>query len=343
MNDVIMTDQLVRLTSRDVTIHNFTTSFSPDLTFTDEGQWSVAIAEIFIPRTTVLLTVGSLFGSNEQLASWRFYYDKSGVGSTISNIDQSVTENIFDTLGDNMTKADILQAIFAYGFNSTVKAIKSDSSITKAFWLDGTTPLHQRFVWEGDNLVLKGTGANGGDGWLRMSNKLFNLLGLVILSSKSLSKYLYPRGFCNDNYDFKTKLTWRLANNNTELYLYANVDWVFVNMKTSPLIGGAGALVPLHHVDIRSDVVSDSSKAFTHAAVPFGGITITPSIRDYRPLAKGSYSSIRVWISNAGSSTPLRISNRLYTDDKTHMVLHFKKEKQNLRGDYRRDHPTMVF
>lgn len=335
-----MANQLVRLTSTKSTTFNFFTAFSPDLSFTDQEQWSVAIAEIFIPRAPRLYQVRAVFNSGEQLASWRFYYDKSGAGSTISNIDQAVTESIFDSLGDDMTKADILQAVFADGFNNAVKAVKDDSTITKAYWKDGTKPLHQRFVWEGDDLVLKGSpSANGRDGWLRLSDKLYNLLGL--LSSNKLSKFVYPRNQSNFNYDFKDKVTWSLANNNTELYLYANVDWVFVNMKSSPLI--SVNLTPFQHVDIRSDVVSDSSKPFLHAAVPFGGITIIPPIRDYRPLAKGSYSSIQLWISNAGSSSSLPHIHKLLTDDKTHVVLHFKKTEQNLRGDYRREHPTMVF
>ena len=77
-----------------------------------------------------------------------------------------------------------------------------------------------------------------------------------------------------------------------------------------------------------------------HAVVPFGGITITPAIRDYQPLSGTSFSSIRVWITSAGTNVTL---SSIWHDEKTHMVLHFKKEKQNLRGDYRRDHPTMVF
>ena len=334
-----MTDQLVRLTSTETTINNFSTAFSPALSFSDQEQWSVAIAEIFLPRAPRLYQVRALFNSGEQLASWRFYYDTSGVGSTIANIDQAVYEGVFDTLGNDITKADILQAIFAKGFNKAVKAIKDDSTIAKAYWKDGTDFLHQRFVWEGDNLVLKGAGANGSDGWLRMSDKLYGLLGLVTLNE--LSRFLYPRNQSNGNYDFKDKVTWRLANNNTELYLYANVDWVFVNMKSSPLV--STRLTPLHHVDIRSDVVQDSSKPILHAAVPFGGITLVPSIRDYRPLAKDSYSSIRLWVSNPGSLSSIGHNHKLLTDDKTHVVLHFKKEKQNLRGDYRRDHPTMVF
>ena len=335
-----MTDQLVRLTSTDTTIYNFSTSFSPDLSFTDQEQWSVAIAEIFIPRASRLYQVRSSFNSGEQLASWRFYYDTSGAGSTFANMDQAVNEDVFDTLGDDMTKADILQAIFAQGFNKAVKALKSDSTISKAYWLDGTDSVNQRFVWEGDNLVLKGaTSSNGSDGWFRVSDKLFKLLGLV--RSNQLSRYLYPRNHGNDNYDLKRKVTWRLSNNDTELHLYANVDWIFVNMKTSPLINPS--LVQSLHLDIRSDVVQDSSKAILHAAVPFGGITIVPAIRDYRPLAKGAYSSIRLWVSDPGSTSPRRVASKLLTDDKTHVVLHFKKEKQNLRGDYRREHPTMVF
>ena len=335
-----MTDNLVRLTSTDTTTYNFTTTFSPELTFTDQEQWSVAIAEIFIPRTTYLKQMRNLFGSGEQVASWRFYYDKAGNGSDIAYIDQAVYESAFDTLGDDITKANILQAVFSQGFNSAVKAVKDDSQIAKAFWLDGIKPMYQRFVWEGDDLVLKGSAsANASDGWFRMSDKLFKALGLV--RGTQLTRYLYPRAIANDNYDFKSKVTWSLSNLNTELRLYANMDWVFVNMKNSPLI--SNTLVPLHHVDIHSDVVQDSSKVFMHAAVPFRGITITPHVRDYRPLAKGSYSSIRVWVSEPGNNTPINLSNRLLGDDKTHVVLHFKKEKQNLRGDYRREHPTMVF
>ena len=331
-----MTDLLVRLTSTVSTTQNFSTSFSPSLSFPDEGQWSVAIAEIFIPRIPRLSTIRSLFNSGVEIARWRFYYDSSGVGTTIANIDQAVTETVFDTLGDNVTKADILLAIHAQGFNDIIKAVKADSTIAKAYWKDSTGHLYQRFDWEGDNLVLKAAAAAGADGYLRLSDKFFNLLGLV--SRNQLSRYLYPHA--SNNYDFKDKMTWRLANNNTELYLYANVDWVFVNMKDSPIINSR--LVPLNHVDVRSDVVSNSSDVFLHAAVPFGGITIIPTIRDYKPLAKGTYSSIRLWISDAGSTTPIR-RNNLWHTEKTHVVLHFKKEKQNLRGDYRRDHPTMVF
>ena len=335
-----MTDNLVRLTSRDVSIYNFSTNFSPALTFTDKDQWSVAIAEIFIPRTTYLKQVRKLFSSGEQVASWRFYYDKAGNGSDIAYIDQAVYESVFDTMGDDISKADMLQAVFAQGFNDAVKAVKDDSQIAKAFWLDGIKPLYQRFVWEGDDLVLKGSSSGyASDGWFRMSDKLFLALGLV--RQTKLTRYLYPRAIANENYDFKSKITWSLSNLNTELRLYANMDWVFVNMKNSPLIGST--LVPLHHVDIHCDVVADSSKVFMHAAVPFRGITITPSVRDYRPLAKESYNSIRLWVSEPGKNTPISVPNRLLGDDKTHVVLHFKKVKQNLRGDYHRDHPTMVF
>ena len=333
-----MTDLLVRLSSRDITTHNFITSFSPALSFTDEEQWSVAIAEIFIPRLSRLVTIRTLFRSGEEMARWRFYYETSGVGTTTASIDQAVTEHAFDTLGDNVTKADILLAIYAQGFNDVIKAVKADSTIAKAYWKDSAGSLYQTFVWEGDNLVLKAPGsAAASDGYLRLSKKLFDLLGLVGYGN-ILSKYLYPRS--KDNYDFKDKVTWRLANNNTELYLNGTVDWVFVNMKESPFINSR--LIPLNHVDVRSDVVADSSKVFLHAVVPFGGVTIIPPIRDYRPLAKGSYSSIRLWISDAGKTTPISLNNAWHTD-KTHVVLHFKKENLNLRGDYRREHPTMVF
>ena len=221
LSDVIMTDLLVRLSSTDTTTHNFTTSFSPSLSFPDEGQWSVAIAEIFIPRVSRLRTIRSLFFSREEVASWRFYYDSSGAGTTIASIDQAVTEIVFDTLGDNVTKADILLAIYAQGFNDIIKAVKADSTIAKGYWKDSTGHLYQRFEWEGDNLVLKAAAAAGADGYLRLSDKLFNLMGLIGYGNK-LSQYLYPRA--SNNYDFKDKETWRLANNNTELYLYANVD-----------------------------------------------------------------------------------------------------------------------
>ena len=335
-----MTDELVRLTSTNTNYYNFSHAFSPALSFSDEEQWSVAVAEIFIPRSPRRNHIRILFNDGEELVNWRFYYDKSGSGSDITYIDQSVTDLVLDTLGDDMTKADILQAIFSYGFNKVVKTIKDDSTIAKAFWKDNGKTLHQRFVWEGDNLVLKGAdGANGTDGWLRMSDKLYNLLGLV--TNSNLSRFLYPRNTdSNSNYDFHDKLTWRLANLNTELYLYANVDWVFVNMKSTPLI--SSSLAPLEHLDIYSTAVSDSSPLI-HVAVPFGGITIVPAIRDYKPLAKGSYDYIRTYMKLPGSSSTLRENRRLPTDDKTHVVLHFKKEKQNLRGDYRREHPTMVF
>ena len=337
-----MTDQLlVRLTSTNLTYYNFSHVFSPALTFSDEEQWSVAVAEIFIPRSLRQNHIRILFNTGEQIASWRFYYDKAGNGSDITHIDQAVTESVLDTLGDAMTKADLLQSIFAQGFNKVVKTIKDDRTIAKAFWKDGTKTLHQRFVWEGDDLVLKGAdGANGADGWLRMSDKLYSLLGLI--SNSNLSRFIYPRNIGNGNYDFHDKVTWSLTNLNTELYLYANVDWVFVNMKSSPLVDSNNNLNPLEHLDVYSSAVSDSSPMI-HVAVPFGGTTVVPAIRDYKPLAKGSFDYIRTYMKLPGSSTTLDESTRLPTDDKTHVVLHFKKEKQNLRGDYRREHPTMVF
>ena len=330
-----MTDQLVRLTSTTSTTHDFTTDFSPALTFTDEDTWSVAIAEIYIPRVPRLATIRDRFNSGEQLASLRVFYDTVGNGSNTKSIIQAVYETVLADLGDNVTKADILQAIYADGMNKIIAAVKADSTVSKAYWHDSSgDAMYQKFVWEGDDLVLKAS-ATGMDTYLRLSYKLFGLFS-IIDSNLKMTKDVYPRA--SINYDFKDKVTWSLANNNTELYLYGNVDWVFVNLKNTPF--NTTSLFPKQHVDVRSDVVSDTNKVFMHAVVPFGGITITPAIRDYQPLSGSSMSSIRVWITSAG--TNISLSSALH-EEKTHVVLHFKKEKQNLRGDYRREHPTMVF
>ena len=330
-----MTDQLVRLTSGTSDTHDFTSNFSTPLSFGD-GDWSVAIAEVYIPRVPRLSTIKNMFNSGEEIARWRFYYDTVGNGSSPKAIEQAVFESVLDGLGDNVTKADILQAIAADGMNRIIKAVKADSTVSKAYWHDSSgNNMYQRFVWEGDDLVLKAS-AYGTDTYLRLSEKLFNMF-YILDSNYDMTKEVYPK--VSINYDFKGKTIWRLANNNKELYLYGNVDWVFVSLKKTPLY--ATSLVSKQHVDIRCDAVADTSKVFMHAVVPFGGVTITPAVRDYQPLRSvASLSSIRVWIVSAG--TNITLSSALHTE-KTHVVLHFKKEEQNVRGDYRRDHPTMVF
>ena len=216
----VMSEQLVRLTSTTTNTHNFTTNFSTPLKF-DDGNWSVAIAEIYILRVSRLSTLRRMFNSGEEIARWRFFYDTSGVGSTQGYIDQAVFMEVFDGLGDDVTKAEILQAVFADGFNKAMKAVKGDSTVTKAHWQDSSNDaMYQKFVWEGDDLVLKGAGTSyGADSYLRMSQKFFNLFYLLD-NNNQLTKEAYPRS--SVNYDFKDKVTWRLANNNTELYLYGN-------------------------------------------------------------------------------------------------------------------------
>ena len=328
----------LRLVSTTSNTHDFTTSYSPALTFSDVEDWSVSVAQIHIPRQSFLenlkLQLGPSLGST--IGQWRFYVDTSGSGTTRDWVNVDFNGHVFDQMdNDNVTKADALQAMHSYSFNAAIKSVKSDTRHARFYWHDSKgTPMWQRFVWEGDDLVLKGAGLEfGANAYVRFDRKLIDLLGLLDSQNNFLN--IYPRG--NDNYDIKSQI-YELygSGTNLQLYLYGDVDWVFVGTKTTPWL--SPSIKKTVHMDVRCDLV-DSTKAMLHGVVGYKGVTITPPIRDYKPLLKSSVSSIRVWISEAGkSSTPSGLHS-----EKTHVVLHLKKKKENLRGDYRREHPTMVF
>ena len=328
---------LLRLSSTTSTTHNFTTSYSQPLKFDDVEKWSVAIAQVHIPRVTFLKNLRAQLGSSgTTIAQWRFGADTSGSGTARDTVTVDIGTDVFDNMGDNLTKADVLQQMFSTGFYTALKGLRADPRHSNYHWNDTkNTPMYQRFVWEGDDLVLKNAGTTfGRNSWLRIDRKMIDLLGLLDQANDFLN--LYPRGIAN--YNVKDQIFELYGSGSgLKLYLYGDVDWVFVNMKSTPWL--SPSIVDKIHVDVRCDLV-DSTNAMLHGVVGYKGVTITPSVRDYKPLLKSSVSSIRVWISPAGSSTP--VSSSLH-DEKTHVVLHFKKEKQNLRGDYRREHPTMVF
>ena len=335
-----MAEQIVRLSSSTSqnNAYNFATTFSPDLKFEGEG-WSVAIAQIHIPRSDRLYALRSKFSSNEVIAECRVYYDTSGSGTSHHFIDQEVKADILDGLGTDVTKAEVLQAILASGFNNAYKRIKNDSTITKAYWHDSSGDImYQRFEWSGDDLVLKWAGDSyGANAYLRLDDKLIDLLYLINVRTNTLSKSLYPRNA--DNYDIKSQIYLVSGSGNgRQLYLYGNVDWVFVNAKSTPFSPPLGDHL---HMDVHGDFVSGGS-VLMHVSIPFGGLTLTPAIRDYKPLSDTSFSSLRVWVTAQGQTSQTGTPSSVL-GLRSNYILHFKKEKQNLRGDYRREHPTMVF
>lgn len=331
-----MSEQYITLESTTTTTHNFTKSFSSSPIQLD-GDWEVAVAQIYVPRVSFLAQLRRQFSSSQEIARWKFFYDTSGAGSATTSIEQAVTASIFDQLGEDVTKAEVLQAIFSEGFNKAVKAVKADSTVSAAYWQDSSDhAMYQTFEWEGDDLVLKSSGPlDGSDAYLRLHKNLANVMYLTNRNYK-LTRFLYPKS--SVNYDFKGKVTWQKIGN--EYYFYGNVDWVFLSARSTPW--KSSSLELILHEDIHCDAVSsqsNSGQTVLHANVPFGGITITPPVRNYLSVASSSLSSIRVWITVAGTSTTL--SSGLH-QEKTHVVLHFRKKETNTMGAYRRDHPTMV-